>query len=503
MHANASEKHLPGSEASIKSLAIRSSAWTLGGYGSGQVLRLGSHLILAWLLAPEAFGLMALVKVVQHGLSMFSDIGIRPAIIQNPRGDQPEFLNTAWTIQIIRGFCLWACSCLVAWPVAAMFARNDPSAWLLVYLLPVTGFGAVLQGLNSTALATLNKKLRLGRVTMLELSSQLVSLAVMIVWALIHPSVWAMVAGGLASAAYKMVASHRIVSEHPVRLGWDRQCASELMRFGKWIFLSTLFTFLALNLDKLLLGNVLSLADLGLYSIAFVFGKVALYTSTRLGGTVLYPIYSKYQSDPVRMMSIALRAREAVLWAGATVSLVFAIGGPLFFQTLWDQRYHGAGVISQWVAIYVWSMIVLVTMERIPLALGNSRALFYANVWRCLGTMFAVVGYLLASLPGFIVGLAFGPMIAHFYLLKHLPCGRQPILMQGIRFTAAGGAYGVFAVLFTRWVQAQSDWGAWVFSVVVCLFIPVCCGAFMVWRLIQTKPQERALAQLEPGVIGT
>lgn len=486
----------------VRTTAIHASLWTLGGYGGGQILRLGSHLVLAWLLAPEAFGLMSLVKVVQHGLNMFSDFGIRAAIIQNPGGDRPEFLNTAWTIQIARGFCLWACSCLLAWPIAATFARNDPAAWVLVYMLPAAGFGAVLHGLESTALATMSRKLRLGQVTILELRSQVVSFVVMIAWASIQPSVWAMVAGGLAGPAYMMVASHRITSEHPVRLGWDYRCAIELTRFGKWIFLSTLFTFLALNLDKLLLGSVVSLADLGLYSIAFVFGKVALYTSTRLGATVLFPVYSKYQSDAERMMNIALRAREAVLWAGAAVSLAFAIGGPLFFQTFWDERYHDAGVMSQWITIYVWSMIVLVTMDRIPLALGNSRALFYANVWRCLGVVLALVGYLVASMPGFIVGLAFGPVVAHSYLLRHLPCKRREVSMQGIRFTTAVGAYGVLAVMLTRSLQHQAAWQVWWCSVVICILLPVFCSALMVRKLLHVAPRQDRGVDCTPEVIG-
>lgn len=480
---------------SARSQVIRASFWTLGGYGSGQILRLFSHLVLAWLLAPEIFGLMALVKVVQQGLNMFSDIGIQPAIIQNPRGNEPRFLNTAWTIQVIRGFALWICACLLAWPFAAMFARNDPAAWQLIYLLPVVGFGAVLNGFNSTALATLNKDLRLGRITVLEITSQIVSLTVMVTWALFSPTVWAMVAGGLAAGAYKLIASHRIVPGTSVRFGWDRSCAAELIRFGKWIFLSTVFTFLALNLDKLILGNVLTLADLGLYSIAFVFGKVALYVSTRLGGTVLFPIYSKFQHDPARMMSVALRAREVVLWVGVAVSIALAVGSPLFFQTLWDERYHEAGFIAQWLSLYIWTMVVMLTMDRIPLAMGNSRALFYANVWRTLGIGFAVGGYVLAGLPGFIVGLAAGPLIAHGYMVRHIPTARTELVMQGVRFTIGGLLYGVPAVLFVDSLQTNADPWVWVSAVGLLSAVPLLIAVVIVRRRVwggQSVPSVNA-----------
>jgi O-antigen/teichoic acid export membrane protein len=235
------------SDNSLKALALRGSMWTISGFGFSSALRLFNHLILAWLLTPEIFGLMALVKVFMHGLEMFSDVGIGPSIVQNKRGYEPVFLNTAWTIQILRGFTLWIVTCIFATPFAWWYAQNDPAAWQLSYLLPVAAFSTVIHGFNSTALSTLNKDLRLGPITMIALAEQAVALSVMIGWALVHPTVWAMIAGGLAGAFCKMVLSHFLVPGYRVRPQWDRECSRELFKFGKWIFLSTAFTFFALN----------------------------------------------------------------------------------------------------------------------------------------------------------------------------------------------------------------------------------------------------------------
>ena len=78
--------------------ATRSAGLNLMGFGTGQVLRLASNLILTRLLFPEAFGVMAMVSVFLMGLAMFSDVGVGPAIMQSKRGDDRDFLNTAWTI---------------------------------------------------------------------------------------------------------------------------------------------------------------------------------------------------------------------------------------------------------------------------------------------------------------------------------------------------------------------------------------------------------------------
>lgn len=474
---------------SMRALAIRGSLWTLGGYGLSQVIRLGSHLILAWLLAPEIFGLMALVKVFMQGLGMFSDVGIKPSIIQSKRGHDAAFLNTAWTIQIFRGLALWVCSCVLAWPVAAMFARNDEAAWALVYLLPVAGVASVIAGFNSTALATLNKDLRLGRLTTLEIASQIVSLSVIVVWAIVRPSVWAMIAGGLAANLFRMVVSHLIVPGHRVRMGWDRQSVRELFTFGRWIFLSTAFTFVAISMDKVILGNVLPLSDLGLYSISYVFVMVAFVVASRLGETVLFPVYAQHKHDPTRMMAIAIRARELVLWSGVATCTSMAIAAPAFFRVFWDDRYYGAAPIAQWIALYVWSMILLQTIDRIPLAMGNSRALFVSNLSRTLGIVFAAAGYPVAGLPGFIVGLALGPAFAHLYLLQHLPLDSRLVLLQSVRFTIGGLMFAVPAILVAAVARDYLHDAAWLAATCALSLAPIAVCAKHLW--VRLRPTVR------------
>ncbi len=475
--------------------------WTLGAYGAGQVMRLGNHLILAWLLAPSVFGLMALVKVFMQGLTMFSDVGIGPSIIQNPRGNEPEFINTAFTIQIIRGFGLWVVTMLITYPYAWMFGRHDPEAWQLMYLLPVAGLGTIIAGFNSPALATLNRDLRLGRLTLLELGSQVVALVVIITWAIIHPTVWALVAGGLTGSVATMLMSHFLIPDYRVRPGWDRECADELFRFGKWIFLSTMFTFLALNLDKVVLGNVVTLTDLGLYSIASVFAYVVLTISMAMGGRVLFPVFSKLKDDPARLAATCLRAREVILWVGGTACVTFAIGAPLMFHTLWDERYYGAAPIAQWMTIYMWARIVLSTMDRIPLALGNSKALFVANVIQCSGIGFGAVGYLLNGMPGFLIGLALGPLVTHLYLLRHVPVGARALFWQGARFTIGVLLVGVAGALAGKWAEHHlSELGAAAFTIGL-LILTVACGALFAYRGVHAPAPAKPVGGIHPATV--
>ena len=107
--------------------------WSFTGYGGAQVIRLASSLLLTRLLFEEAFGIMALVTVFMQGLQLFSDIGLGPNIVQNERGDDPKFLNTAWTMQVARGFTLWLIACIGAKPFAEFY--GEP---MLAWIIPIS-----------------------------------------------------------------------------------------------------------------------------------------------------------------------------------------------------------------------------------------------------------------------------------------------------------------------------------------------------------------------------
>ena len=486
MEKQKDEQHEP----SLKERVLRGSTWTLFGFGFSRALRLGNHLILAWLLTPEIFGLMALVKVFMQGLEMFSDIGIGPSIIQNKRGHNIEFQNTAWTIQVIRGTGLWIVTCILTYPFSWFYAQSDPSSWQLLYLLPVAGLTVLIGGFKHPVLFTLRKDLRIGYITLIEIASQLISLSVIIVWAIISPTVWSMVAGNLAAMLFRVVISHTLVSKHRVRFQWDRECLKELVSFGRWIMLSTAFTFLSNNLDKLILGKVLSLRELGLYGIATVLTKMALDITTRLGSSIMFPVYSKFQDNTKRLMSVALRSRDVVLWVGGAVCIALAVASPLFFQSFWDERYHYAGILAQWLVIHMWSRILLSTMDRIPLSLGNSRSLFVSNAIQTAGMFAAVLGYSIAGLPGFIIGMAIGPLSAHVYLTSIIPVDRNKMLLQSARASLVVGIFGFAAVAFTIWIGTTFSRNTWISSVLTTAFIPCLISAFVVFKKIN---EPRAL----------
>lgn len=444
-------------EHNARAQAIYGSFWTFFGFGTSQFIRLAGNLILARLLFPEAFGLMALVNVFMHGLQMFSDLGIGPAVIQSPQGEDQKFRHVAWTLQILRGAALWAVSILFAWPVAKFYSGGHPDAMMLVQLIPVIGFTAFLGGFTSTSMYVLNRRMRIGTVTMLDLIPQFISIVVMVGWALlIERSVWAMVAGSLGHSISRLTLSHFMEPGYHDRLHWNRETAGELIRFGGWIFASTIVSFLITNLDKMVLGRLLTLAELGIYSIAMTFARIGMQITTRLSNIVLFPLLSKRQHLPKRLMELCLRGRKIVMLTGGAVCIAFALLAPLFFELLYDERYHAAGPLSRWLSIYIWGWIMVATLDRVPLALGQTRTLFKANLLNVLSMALAAPGYILFDLPGFIIGLACAQGIALLYITFHLPCDRRKTLWQSIVYTIVFSVYAGAGILVLNQIPSTA-----------------------------------------------
>lgn len=305
---------------SLKQLAIRGAFWTIAGYGGRQLLRLGSNLIMTRLLRPEFFGLMALVTTIKIGIELFSDYGIAQSIVNNRRGDDPVFLDTAWSLKIIRGFQIWALSFVLAYPVAQFYGAQDPQGELL-YLLPIVGFTAVLDGFSSTSLLSWERHLEVRKLMIYDLVITGVSLIGFILLCLWNPSVWALAIGNVLSAAIHLVSSHFVDPSHRNRFRLDREVLKEIHNFGKWIAVASAIMFLADQADRFVLAKLLSFEQLGVYSIAYTLASIPRDVIRELSSKVIYPAISKQLDLPRLHLREKIVKQRWLLLFGIAVGL--------------------------------------------------------------------------------------------------------------------------------------------------------------------------------------
>ncbi len=382
---------------------LRSSSWIGFGALASQGLRLVGNLILTRLLFPEAFGLMALVTMFLVGMKMFSDIGIQPWIQKDEKGDDPVYLDTAWTIQVARGFILWGLTCLMAWPIANFF--NEP---LLAIILPIAGLELIVAGLMPTRIATAQRHLQVGLVTQLQLAAQASGLFATLLLAWQMQTIWALVWGGLAGSLVQFALMQFVLPGHVNRLSWNRKAAVELISFGKWIFLSTVCGFLIAQGDKIILGKLLTAEALGIYSIGFFLASFPIMLAGKVSGKVLIPLYREHPPAASSQNFTKIRKLRFAVTGGLFALLILlSVLGPLLVDFLYDDRYSASGVILILVAVAQMPLAIGLTYNYAALASGNSRQFFVViliNATLMLLLMF--LGTYLFGMTGAIGGQA-------------------------------------------------------------------------------------------------
>ena len=400
---------------SLMARVVRSTSWIVLGFGAAQMLRLASNLLLTRILFPEAFGLMALVTVITIGLSLFSDMGVSNAIAQNPRGDDPDFLDTAWTVQILRGGLLWVLTGALAIPAALFYAAPE-----LAYCLPIAGAGLALQGFTPTKVETAYRHLLVGRVTALTLISQILGIAFMVGLALWTQSVIALAIGSAFQEAVRLLLSYWMLPGRRNRFRWEPAATKDLIGLGKWIFLSTACFFLTTQGDRAILGKYISLEAMGVYNIAFFLASFPVQLGQAVNQRLMIPVYRDKPAIDNPANRLRQRQLRFALTAGILSMLwLMAWVGPWLADVMYDDRYKAAGPIIVLLAASLAPSIIVLTYDRASLAAGDSRGFFFYTATRAtLQTALFLWGMSQYGLVGGIAAMGVSVILAYPTLMR-------------------------------------------------------------------------------------
>jgi O-antigen/teichoic acid export membrane protein len=436
---------------SLERKALRASLWSVIEYGSATGLRVVSSLVLTRLLLPAYFGEMTLVMTMIVGITLLSDIGLAPSVIQSPRGDEPDFLNTAWTLQAARGVVLWLVGIAISWPMAVLYKDRN-----LEYLLPVLSFCTLLGGFNSTNLLSLSRHLGVKRLFAIDVSTSLVSLIVTILLAWYRPSVWAIVAGQVAGSIYRLALSHVHAIAPGIRNSflWDKQSVASIGRFGRWIMVGTAFYFFASQADRLILGTRISFALLGVYGLAYSLSDMPRKIFVALGSRVFYPLIAKLIHLPRQeFRSEFLRYRKMVLMVGACLLALMVSRGGLLITKLYDRRYHEAAWMIPILAIGLWQTLLYETTFPVLFSLGKTTYNAIAQGGYCLAICAGVpIAFHYWGMRGAVFAVAFGDLPV--YLVTQFGVTREGIgpLKQDLLLTGFFLSLLAFLELLIYWL---------------------------------------------------
>ena len=316
---------------------------TLVGYAAAQVLRLVSNIILARLLFPEAFGTMAILQTVLLGVTMLTDVGLSMSLIRSRNGDDPQFLNTIWTLQILKGLLVLVLLVVIANPVAHFY--NNES---LAPMLAVIGLVALIGSLKSTKIDTATRNLQAKRITVIELASQALTLLTTACLAWLLKSPWALLLGNVFYALCRTVLSHTSLPGVPNRLAWSQSTLKEIMGFSSWVLLGSTVTFFAGEGLNLLRAKLVTIEFMGQLSIAASLAGLSGIIVQKITSQILFPAYAEtIRLHPEKLAERVKRGRRLMLAFVWSISVILVFFAPYIVNLLYDSRYKQAALLIQ------------------------------------------------------------------------------------------------------------------------------------------------------------
>ncbi len=319
--------------------AIRGAAVTLTGQGAKILIQIGSVMVLARLLAPEAYGLLVMVTVIIGVTDIFRDFGLSSAAIQAPTLSRQEQVNLFW-VNTGLGAILTALAWFSAPLLAEFYGRPE-----LISLTHAMAFMFLINGLATQYRADLTRRMLFRRLAITEVVSTLAGVVVAVSLALANYGVWALIAQQLTQVTVSLMLVVTMARWLP---SWYRRHTSirQFLGFGWRLAASQVVNYVGNNMDNLLLGLRIGAAPLGIYNRSYQLVMQPLGQIRGPLNTVAIPVLSRLQSEDGRYQSFLARGQMAIGYTiVAGLAFVAGTAGPLVNIALGDRWGEATNVL--------------------------------------------------------------------------------------------------------------------------------------------------------------
>ncbi|OYQ39349.1 hypothetical protein CHU94_18425 [Rhodoferax sp. TH121] len=435
-------------KSTLRNRVYSAAGWTILSYALSQVARLGTNLILSRILFPEAFGLMAIIFTIQAGVNLLTDMGISAGIITHKNGDNPNYINTAWTFQIIRGLFMAIAMYLIA-PIAAK-VMNAPE---LKNLMQIVSLSPLIAGFTSTKIAIADRKILAGRRVAVEILTIASNSAITIAFAYLLKTtsalVWALVAGNMLSVAM----SHWLIPGEKNRIHWQWSSAKGILSLGGLTLISSSMTYFTGEGARLFSATMLDLKTLGLVTLAGALSWAPWQAIQTVSNRVFMPMYAElYRTgDSQRMQKTVLQTRYLQLTIAWLLYFFIILFASKIISLLFDSRYQESigilriqciGMMIGMLYLSYNGLFLAINKLNISIRLQAIQGLF---LW---GGMY--IGFHLAEADGLLWGIAVSNLLIYpAYAIAYKSIGFLNLKTDLFFMTATG----FVALLIFKWTN--------------------------------------------------
>jgi len=359
-----------------------------------RVIDLVTMLILARLLSPVDFGLVAIAMTVVLILESVLELPLSQALVRLPEL-KDSYYDTAFTLGLLRGALLCVAVCIIAVPFASFY--HHPA---LVPLIQVLSLAPASRGMLNPRMARYAKELNFKYEFRFELVGKLMAFAVGASAALITHSYWAIALGTVTAPLIVTAQSYVLVPFRPRLTLADWRIFAD---FLGWISLAQILLAINWQSDQLLLGKLMPAAQLGLFSTA---NNVTNIPMAALFAPLLRPLLSAFtvaKESPERLTASYQNAAAAVV----TIGLPLLVGqsfvaGPTV-RLMLGSKWLGAIPFVQWLAISLLPIMFGIMLTPLGMALNETKQFAWRNLFQmCIKVPLVVAGALTYGFAGVI-----------------------------------------------------------------------------------------------------
>lgn len=384
-------------EGNLVTRLARGGAWLALGSGGEQLFRLARNMILARLLAPEAFGTMAIVLAVSNLLESLTQIGVREAIVQNPDATDDTYLNGAWFVSVGRSILLCVGGVVLAPYIATFYHDSDLSLMIRVAFLSLVFRSAI-----SVRAYVSVKQLNFAAWIKIEQLGGMIGVTAAILLSVVIRNVWSLVIGYIVEAAAALVLSF-VFCPHLPRFRFNTAHMRSLLRFAGGMFGIPALTFVFLRGDVFVIGKVLTAAELGLYSMAASLADAPSLAMQKFVSPLLMPAFSEIQNEDNKITQGVLNVTSALATLLIPLGLFVATYGSAILRVAFTPQYSQVAV--PFALLFTASTLrnLIVPTAAVYLAKGRPKVLRLLTGLRA-GILFVLIFPLVRSLG--LVGAA-------------------------------------------------------------------------------------------------
>jgi len=385
--------------------------------GSGsiaeQASRFARNMILTRLLAPSAFGAMAIVMSSSAIVGSLTEVGLKAAVIQNPKGAEDAYLHAGWWMALGRAVATYAIIFALAPFVARFYGNLELSALLRVALLNI-----LFEGAMSPRSILPQKEMKFGRWTAISNGGAICGVVTTVVLSFVLRDVWALAIGTCSENAYRCILSYILCPGLP-SFGWDTHVVRDLYKFSRGVFGLSFLNLIFSRTDIFVLGKLYSATALGLYSMAVYLVQTPSIFLTAMLVQTLFPSFAHIQDDKERINRVLTEVTSWGILLGLPGVVALYFCAPSLLTVIYGTRYAAAAGPLAVAAIVVFlnllNALITIVFTGMGLPALHRRAVTASAVVMLIAIypackLLGVVGGQVAALLAIIVSYLFQVM---------------------------------------------------------------------------------------------